>query len=57
MIYWILVDIKKKHSSHFVSSDVSIAKMAKAAAFFLSDGVIVTGNSTEKKLWLTKLKR
>jgi len=45
----IFTDIKKKHSSHFVSSDVSIAETAKAAAFFLSDGVIVTGNSTGEK--------
>lgn len=42
----IYTDIKKKHSSHQISSDVSIAETAKAAEFFLSDGVIVTGNST-----------
>ena len=42
----IYTDIKKKHSSHQVSSDVSIAETAKAAEFFLSAGVIVTGNST-----------
>lgn len=42
----IFTDIKKKHSSHAVSSDVSIADTAKAAEFFLSDGVIVTGTAT-----------
>lgn len=42
----IWTDIKKKHSSHAVSADVSIGEMAKAAEFFLSDGVIVTGNAT-----------
>jgi membrane complex biogenesis BtpA family protein len=45
----IFTDIKKKHSSHFVSSDVTIEETAKAAAFFLSDGLIVTGNSTGEK--------
>ncbi len=45
----IYTDIKKKHSSHALSADVSIAEMAKAAAFFLSDGVIVTGSSTGEK--------
>jgi len=45
----IFTDIKKKHSSHSISSDVSIAETAKAAEFFLSDGVIVTGTSTGEK--------
>ncbi|MCY1721751.1 BtpA/SgcQ family protein [Prolixibacteraceae bacterium Z1-6] len=45
----IFTDIKKKHSSHAVSGDISIQEMAKAAEFFLSDGVIVTGNSTGEK--------
>ena len=45
----IFTDIKKKHSSHSVSSDISIAETAKAAEFFLSDGVIVTGNATGEK--------
>lgn len=42
----ILTDIKKKHSAHAITADVSLAETAKAAAFFLSDGVIVTGTST-----------
>ncbi len=42
----IWTDIKKKHSSHAISADVSISDMAKAAGFFLADGVIVTGNAT-----------
>ncbi len=42
----IFTDIKKKHSSHAVTADVSIAETAKAAEFFLSDGVIVTGAHT-----------
>ena len=42
----VLTDIKKKHSSHSITSDVSIVETAKAAEFFLSDGLIVTGTST-----------
>jgi predicted TIM-barrel enzyme len=42
----IFTDIKKKHSAHSITSDVSILETAKAAEFFLIDGVIITGNST-----------
>ncbi len=42
----IFTDIKKKHSSHAISSDTSIVEHAHAAEFFLSDGLIVTGKST-----------
>uniref|UniRef100_A0A182Q7Z7 BtpA family membrane complex biogenesis protein n=1 Tax=Anopheles farauti TaxID=69004 RepID=A0A182Q7Z7_9DIPT len=43
---FVITDIKKKHSSHAITSDVSIAETAHAADFFLSDGLIVTGSST-----------
>ncbi|XP_066440114.1 uncharacterized protein F13E9.13, mitochondrial-like isoform X2 [Eleutherodactylus coqui] len=42
----IFADIKKKHSSHAVTADVSISETAKAAEFFLADGVILTGVAT-----------
>ncbi len=42
----ILTDIKKKHSAHALTADVSLAETARAAEFFLSDGVIVTGAAT-----------
>ncbi|XP_034536294.1 uncharacterized protein F13E9.13, mitochondrial isoform X2 [Notolabrus celidotus] len=42
----IFTDIKKKHSSHALTSDVSIEETARAAEFFLSDGLIITGTST-----------
>lgn len=48
-------DIKKKHSAHTASADVSIADTAKAAEFFLSDGVIVTGNATGESASLTEV--
>ena len=42
----IFTDIKKKHSSHAITQDVSLLNTAKAAQFFRSDGVVVTGNNT-----------
>lgn len=42
----ILCDIKKKHSAHSITQDVDICEMAKAAEFFQSDGIILTGMST-----------
>nr|WP_319399967.1 BtpA/SgcQ family protein [uncultured Carboxylicivirga sp.] len=42
----IWTDIKKKHSSHYITNDVSLLETAKAAEFFLSEGLIITGNST-----------
>ena len=40
------VDIKKKHSSHALTADVSLAETAAAAEFFLADALIVTGTAT-----------
>lgn len=42
----IFADIKKKHSSHAITADISIAETAKAAEFFRADGLIVTGTAT-----------
>ena len=42
----VFTDIKKKHSSHALTQDVSIIETAQAAEFFLSDGLIVTGKHT-----------
>jgi membrane complex biogenesis BtpA family protein len=39
----VLADIKKKHSAHAITDDVSLAETARAAELFLADGVIVTG--------------
>lgn len=39
-------DIKKKHSSHAITSDISLLDTAHAAQFFRADGVILTGKST-----------
>ncbi|XP_061163486.1 uncharacterized protein F13E9.13, mitochondrial-like [Saccostrea echinata] len=42
----IFTDIKKKHSAHAITSDISLVETARAAELFGSDGVIVTGTAT-----------
>lgn len=42
----IMADVKKKHAAHAVTGDVPLTDTARAAEFFLADGVIVTGTST-----------
>ncbi len=42
----VLCDIKKKHASHAITADVSLAETAKAAMFFGADGLIVSGSAT-----------
>ena len=52
----VITDIKKKHSSHILTSDISIEDTAKAADFFCSDGVIITGESTGRPASISELK-
>ena len=42
----ILADVKKKHSSHAITADVSLAETAQAAEFFGASAVVVTGPAT-----------
>ena len=42
----VFADVKKKHAAHALTADVSVVETARAAAFFLADGVIVTGAAT-----------
>jgi hypothetical protein len=42
----VFADIKKKHSAHAITEDVDIVETARAAEFFLADGVIVSGVAT-----------
>ncbi len=53
----IFTDIKKKHSSHAITNDVSIEETAHTAEFFLSDGTIVTGESTGTEASVDEVKR
>lgn len=39
-------DVKKKHSSHAITADISLADTVHAAEFFGADAVIVTGRAT-----------
>jgi membrane complex biogenesis BtpA family protein len=45
----VLTDIKKKHSAHAATADVGLADTAEAAAFFGSDGLVVTGHATGRE--------
>jgi membrane complex biogenesis BtpA family protein len=51
----IFTDIKKKHSSHSLTSDIDIIETAHAAEFFESDGIIVTGKSTGQEADLKEI--
>ena len=42
----ILVDIRKKHSSHAITADLDLRDEATAATFFGADGLVVTGRMT-----------
>ncbi|XP_070808772.1 uncharacterized protein F13E9.13, mitochondrial-like [Pituophis catenifer annectens] len=42
----VFADVKKKHSAHVLTADVTVAETAKAAEFFLADGVVLTGTAT-----------
>ncbi len=44
----IFADIRKKHASHAITDDLSLAETAEAAEFFGADGLIVTGTATGK---------
>lgn len=44
----IFADVKKKHASHAVTADVTLAEAVEAAEFFGADGVIITGTATGK---------
>ncbi|KAI1703107.1 btpA family domain-containing protein [Ditylenchus destructor] len=45
----IMADIKKKHCSHAVTSDIDTEQTAEAAKFFLADAIVVTGIATGQK--------
>jgi membrane complex biogenesis BtpA family protein len=42
----IFADVKKKHSSHALTADVSLAEAARTSEFFGADAVVVTGTAT-----------
>lgn len=42
----VFADVKKKHSSHALTADVSLAEAASTTEFFGADAVVVTGTAT-----------
>ncbi len=42
----VLADVKKKHSSHAITADVSLAEAARTVEFCGADAVVVTGSAT-----------
>ncbi len=52
----IFADIKKKHSSHAITQDLTISEVAKNAEYFRADGVIVTGAHTGESADLDEVK-
>lgn len=42
----IFTDVRKKHSSHAITADVSLEEQIKTAEYFRSDGIIITGRTT-----------
>jgi len=53
----IFTDIKKKHCAHAITADVDIVETAKTAAYFRSDGIILTGAATGKEADLNEIER
>ncbi|CEF61116.1 Photosystem I BtpA, assembly family and Ribulose-phosphate binding barrel domain and Aldolase-type TIM barrel domain-containing protein [Strongyloides ratti] len=51
----IITDIKKKHCSHAITSDLTVGDIAEGADFFRADGVILTGTSTGKETNVTDI--
>jgi len=51
----LLADIKKKHSSHAITSDLDISQTAKAAQFFGADGVVITGIASGQAIKVSDL--
>jgi uncharacterized protein len=45
----VLADVKKKHAAHAITADVPLADTARAAEFFLADGVVVSGTETGRE--------
>lgn len=53
----VFADVKKKHASHAVTSDLSVEELASASEFFLCDGVVLTGPSTGRAADISELQR
>ncbi len=52
----VFTDVKKKHASHSITSDISIEETSVAAEFFKSDGIVITGIKTGDEPDIAELK-
>ena len=52
----VFCDIKKKHASHAITSDIDLAETAHAGEFFGADGFVITGISTGRAAALDDVK-
>lgn len=52
----IFTDVQKKHSSHAITSDLTLKDHVETAAYFRSDGIIITGSSTGKEALIGDVK-
>jgi len=52
----IFTDVQKKHSSHAITADITIKDHVETAAYFCSDGIIITGSSTRKEALIDDVK-
>jgi membrane complex biogenesis BtpA family protein len=53
----VFADVKKKHCSHALTADISIADEIKQAEFFLTDGIIITGARTTEPPSIIELRQ
>jgi len=53
----IYTDVKKKHSSHSITADITLSEAIGTNEFFLSDGIIITGRSTGEKPLISDLEQ
>jgi len=53
----VFADVKKKHSAHAITADVDLVETARAAEFFLADGVVVTGGATGQPAAAAEVRR
>jgi hypothetical protein len=53
----VFADIKKKHASHAITTDMDIVEAARTAEFFAADGVVVTGPATGRPAELDELRQ
>lgn len=52
----IFTDVRKKHSSHAITADISLEEQVRTAEYFRSDGIIITGRTTGEEATIEDVK-